>query len=145
MKKIITIFCVLICALATHATESQESELTEKEMEEFYISQCRSVDEMAKILNEDVKDITESDMIILIESRKMNISIIREGAPAIKRVIEDGSRSDTGPFGAMLACGVVNYIEAKVKERGCLDLETNEVIMDGPGFAACKAAFPSKK
>lgn len=148
MKKFVTLFCVLISTLMTFAGESKlslQNGLAEQEIEEFYIFQCGTLEEMTKILKVEVRDLSDADIEEVIKSRKINLSIIREGMPAIKKLIAEGSKNDTGGFGALLACGVVNNISEKVKERGCLDLETNDVVSEGPGFAICKEMLSKVK
>lgn len=144
MKKITAMFCVLISTVATLAAEPRAAAQNEQvgpsaqEIEDLYIFQCGSIDETIKLINGNSKDLTDSDINEIIEMRKINLSIIREGKPAIIKLLDEGSKNNTGNFGALLACGVVVQISEKVKERGCLDLKTNEVVKDGAGLSLCE-------
>lgn len=151
MKNYFVIFCVLISAFASEASEPNSSihkkseGPSAQEIEELFIFQCGSLEEMTNILKLKTNDLSDAEKAEVINSRKINLSIIREGAPAVKLLLKQGSKQDTGGFGAILACGLVSQISEKVRERGCVDLETNEVIKDGPGIEICNEMIKKVK
>lgn len=147
MKSIFFIFVAMtVYTSFSHATEEttltdseNEAALTEKHKEQTFISYCGSVDELISIMGLPAGEtVTEADLTELQSLREPIMSVIKEGATALDKISEEGNKTDIGGFGVILTCGVISSISEAVKERGCKDLKTNEVIHDGPGIQLCK-------
>ncbi len=72
------------------------------------------------------------------QSRLPILKILTGGKKAIAELLEEGSRSDTGAFGVIIACGVIENIKLEIKEKGCFSLTTNKPVKDKGGIKACE-------
>ena len=123
MKKIIFSLFILTATASAFAQE-----MSDKEKQEIFAMQCGSVEDIAKAMGTTADQFTDKDKKEISEIRSATLAIVKDGSAGIKKLLEDGSKSDTGVFGAVLACGLVDQISDMIKEKGCLDLETNQVI-----------------
>lgn len=71
------------------------------------------------------------------ESRKPILKVLAEGKKGIAALLEEGNRTDTGPFGVLLACGVIDKIKHEIKEKGCYSLTSKTPVKDKGGIKAC--------
>ena len=139
-------FLSLIVILATSTVFAQQAEgedkLSPEEIQKTYDFQCGSVADVirsVKAENPDMKDELSADELKeLIQTRSVMLDVLKNGAPAVQKMLEQGSKSDTGPFGALIACSMIDVLSEKISSEGCLDLSTGERISGGPGIDVCK-------
>lgn len=72
------------------------------------------------------------------ESRKPILKVLAGGNKAIKELLDEGSRSDTGPFGVIMACGMLVNLKHEIAEKGCFSLTSTAPIKDKGGIKACE-------
>ena len=145
-SKLIILVLGMLVSVAAFSNDEENGEPTpEAAAEQSYVFQCSPVEDVVKLVGKEMKDVTAEDMKELIDMRKTTFEIIKGGKPALKDLLDKGDKSDIGGFGVILACGVVEQIAEKVKARGCLNIETKEVINDGPGIAACQEILEKVK
>lgn len=147
MKKILISFFVVLSALSAKAegTNPGTDGLTDQQKEESYIIQCGSLQDVAKLVKTDFKDISDADLKELQETRQVTFSVMRDGESAIQKLLDQGNKDDIGALGVLLACGMIDQISDRVKTRGCINLENNEVVSDGPGIQICKEMIAGLK
>ena len=68
---------------------------------------------------------------------------MKNGKAGIQRVLQEGEAQDTGPFGLIIACGLINELKVDIKKKGCTDLATNKAVKDNGGIAACEEVMAS--
>jgi hypothetical protein len=91
--------------------------------------------------------LTKKDIKELSEQRAPLLSVLAKGVQGIREVLDEGNKSDTGGFGALLVCGLATQLKSEIQASGCYDLQTNQPVMDNGGIAACEtllAAVPKK-
>lgn len=71
-------------------------------------------------------------------SRLPILKILAEGKKGIAAVLEEGNRSDTGGFGVVIACGMIDQIKHEIKEKGCYSLTSKTPVKDKGGIKACE-------
>jgi hypothetical protein len=81
--------------------------------------------------------VSETEFAELNEQRQVILKVLQKGAAGLQELLNEGSRSDTGPFGVLLACGVLDSIKAEVQSKGCYDLVSHQAVKDQGGLAAC--------
>ena len=113
---------------------AEENELS---VEEQYTMMCGDMPTLKAYAKSMGQRITKKDISELNESRKPILTVLKSGAKGIQALLDEGSATDTGPFGAILACSVIFQVEKQIKENGCTDLTTGKKVMDKGGVAAC--------
>lgn len=91
--------------------------------------------------------LTKKDIKEISEQRAPLLSVLAKGAQGIRKVLDEGSKADTGGFGALLVCGLATQLKTEIQTLGCYDFQTNQPVMDNGGIAACEsllAAVPKK-
>lgn len=104
---------------------------------ETYVMFCGSKSDLEKFASEQYMVISAHDLKDMKESRAPILDILRNGEKGIQRVLELGEQQDTGGFGALIACGMIDQLKEEIKEKGCYDLTTNRAVKDKGGIAAC--------
>jgi hypothetical protein len=128
MKFALTLL-LLISSLSTFAKQTNE---------ELFMTFCGSRSELSEYARKEGQQVITKGMIAqLIEQRAPVLEILRSGDEGIDRLLEKGSADDIGPFGALMACGIIDQNKTQIKARGCIDLKTNKLIRDNGGIDAC--------
>lgn len=140
MKKILISFCILMSCLTGYATDTQVGAdvLTDQQKEEGYVYQCGSLKEVVTLAKAANAVLTDADIKDLIKSRKSTLDVIRRGKAAIEQLLDQGDKDDIGGLGVLLVCGFIDQAADKIQARGCVDLETNEVVKAGVGIKVCQ-------
>jgi hypothetical protein len=94
--------------------------------------------EYFKNQGEDISKITDKDFVELNQSRLPFLKIVELGQKGIEDLLEEGSNTDTGPFGAIIACGMLLEIKTEVLKNGCHNLETNKSVFSSDNLVACQ-------
>ncbi len=81
---------------------------------------------------------TAQELAELNESRLPILKVLTGGKKAIAELLEEGNRSDTGAFGVIIACGVIDKIKLEIKEKGCFSLTSKKPVKDKGGIKACE-------
>jgi hypothetical protein len=74
----------------------------------------------------------------LIEQRSVVLQTLLTPKESLKKMYEEGSKNDTGPFGVLMACGIIVQLNPRLAEKGCVDLKTNQVVRDQGAVALCQ-------
>jgi len=108
---------------------------------ENYLMFCGTRQGLVQFLNSQGQNgngLSESDFAELNSSRVPVLRILKGGAKAIQEILDEGSKSDIGGFGALLACSVITQTQSEIKQKGCVDLVTQKGVRDtGGGISAC--------
>lgn len=104
---------------------------------ESYVMFCGNKAALEKLAAEQGDVVTAEDIKEIRESRAPILDILKNGAEGIRRQIELGEEQDTGAFGAIIACGMIDQLKEEIKKKGCTDLATNRAVKDKGGIAAC--------
>lgn len=99
----------------------------------FCGDQATFLDHMGPGIKPSTKDLREVD-----KSRGPILKVLTEGKKGLAELLKEGNRSDTGPFGAILACGVIEKIKYEIKDKGCYLLLSNKRVSDQGGIKACE-------
>ena len=121
-------------AAVTKSDESDESTTAEN-----YAMFCGSREDllsMMKSRGEEVSEATESDFVELNKQREPLLKILKNGDSAIKEILAEGNKSDTGPLGVILACGILEQIKSEVIAKGCFDLASNRAFKNKQALKA---------
>lgn len=113
-----------------YASKASDNDIT-------YTMYCGSKPEIKALAIAEGKTFTDAELDELGESRKPILDILLNGDVAIQSLLDSGSKSDTGPFGAIIACSVIDSIKNKILKNGCRDWKTNKIIKNISGIAAC--------
>ncbi|GIL17867.1 MAG: hypothetical protein BroJett040_16180 [Oligoflexia bacterium] len=135
MKNLMMILVASLVALPTMAEQGAPTP------EENYTMFCGTRKQLVDFLvanGQDVSRITDADFVELNQTRKPVLRILQNGQRAIDQILDQGSKSDTGPFGAILACSVIVGVKTQIQQNGCVDLATNKIVRDKGGIAACE-------
>ncbi|MCM2351788.1 MAG: hypothetical protein NDI69_17365 [Bacteriovoracaceae bacterium] len=104
---------------------------------ESYVMFCGNKAALAKLAAEQGDVVTAEDIREIKESRAPILDILKNGKKSIQRLLEVSEQQDTGVFGVLAACGMINELKEDIKQKGCTDLTTNRVVKDKGGIAAC--------
>lgn len=110
---------------------------------ENYIMFCGNKAALSKLAQEQGMEMTAEDLKEISESRGPVLEILKNGKAGIQRVLQEGEAQDTGPFGLIIACGLINELKVDIKKKGCTDLATNKAVKDNGGIAACEEVMAS--
>lgn len=113
---------------------AQEGELS---LADQYTMMCGDLESVLEYAGAQGEKPTKADIAELNESRVPLLKILKTGAKGIQEILDEGSKSDTGPFGAIMACSMLVQIKSQIKESGCTDLATGKRVSDKGGIAAC--------
>lgn len=141
MKNILA--TIIILAAGLHASAGEK--VSQEEVDQVYALQCGTLEQVLKIPGIEVGKngkLTTSELNELNQVRDVTLEILKRGKPAVKELLEDGEKQDTGPLGAILACGLIMSIESKLKAEGCLDLKSNTIVKGDIGIQACAEVVP---
>lgn len=139
MKTIYSILSLATLAfLIASALPAQAQEESEMDPAETYAMFCGSRAELTAWAKSKGQKITKSDFLELSEQRSPILNVLKNGKRAIKQILDEGDKSDTGPFGAILTCGMLVQIKDQVLQKGCYDLSTNKPVRDAGGIKACE-------
>ena len=105
---------------------------------ETYTMFCGNRAALIKLANEQGLEMTSEELKEITETRAPVLDILKNGNAGIQRVLEQGQAQDTGAFGVLIACGVINEMKDLIRKKGCTDLTTNRAIKDNGGIAACE-------
>ncbi len=141
MKKIagasIKLTAVMVLALTctrSHATQNS----AEPQAAETYSMFCgdrAAIESFAR--SQGASSVSEAEFAELNDQRQVILKVLSKGAVGLQELLDEGSRSNTGVFGVILACGLLDSIKTEVQNQGCYDLVTNQPVMDQGGIAAC--------
>ena len=136
MKKLI-LTAIILASSFSYSQEALKKEMSEEE--KTYAMMCGNIAQAAAAADHSASDISADDVKELISTRQPVLSILRQGKIGIDAIIKDGDKNDTGGFGLILACGLVEQMASQIAEKGCIDISTNEVVKDtAGGIAICK-------
>jgi hypothetical protein len=107
--------------------------------QETYTLFCGSAKALSQIAEGEGRILSKAEVADLAKSRVPVLTILEKGAAGIQELLKQGSASETGGFGALLACGVITQVKAIIIAKGCTDLSTGKVVKDHGGIAACEA------
>lgn len=107
------------------------------ETEKTYVMFCGNKAALEKMAAEEGFTITKEDLLEMNETRAPILDILKNGAEGIERQLELGNSQDTGAFGVIISCGMIDQVKDLIKKKGCFDLKTNKVVKDKGGIAAC--------
>lgn len=143
--KVLTILSALVFALSLHSSQSmaQDSGPEEVTPENSYTMFCGSLEELKTMAKAKGEKITAKDLEELNSSRADILTVLAQGKSAIERILAEGSKSDTGSFGAILTCGMIVEMKSDIVAKGCVDLKTNKSVKDNGGIAACESMMNS--
>lgn len=117
------------------------AQLDNSQVEETYAIQCGTLEDVSKVVGQDMATATDEEKKELQEIRQSTYDVLVGGEKAIQKLLDDGNKSDTGGFGVILACGMIEQIGAKVSEKGCLNMATGETTKGEAGIKACKSVM----
>ncbi len=127
------------------AFAQQEEVLSDAQIQETYAVQCGTLEEVGKAVGQDMSTITAEEKKELQEMRKTTYDVLVGGEKAIQALLDEGNKNDTGGFGVILACGLIDQIGSKISEKGCLNIETGETTKGEAGIKACKSVMDAIK
>lgn len=104
---------------------------------ESYVMFCGNKAALTKLAAEQGDVVTAEDIKEIKESRAPILDILKNGKKGIQRLLELGEQQDTGGFGVLVACGMIDQLKEEIKQKGCTDLTTNRAVKDKGGIAAC--------
>ncbi|AZZ35937.1 hypothetical protein CIK05_03725 [Bdellovibrio sp. qaytius] len=134
---------VLMCGSIAFAQDDEV--ITDAEIQENYAIQCGTLEEMGQVVGQDISTASDADKKELQDIRQVNFDVLVGGQKAIQKLLDEGSKSDTGGFGAVIACTMVDQMSSRISEKGCLNIATGETTKGEAGIAACKAVLESIK
>jgi hypothetical protein len=143
MKMKSIILAAVISALGFSSAQANEPTAAEN-----YAMFCGSRNELISFLKsqgQDTDAITEAELLDLNQGRMAMIRILKNGNSAIQELIAEGSKADTGAFGAIMACGVLVELKNDVLKKGCYDLSTNKPVKNKNGIEACEVLLAKIK
>jgi hypothetical protein len=136
MNKLILVLGFSLLTSASFA-QSQADVEGMSDAESLWLAQCGSAEEL-KVLTGG-KPLSKADKKELNEMRAPVQKVLNNGEAGIKEVLEEGSKQDTGAFGAIMVCSLLNSMKPLIAQKGCVpNLSSNQKVYDGPGFAACE-------
>lgn len=124
----------LILALS-QPTFAQENEMDPAETYTLFCGSSKALSAWAKANGQNV---TTADLREMSEQRSPLLNVLKNGERAIQDLLTEGSKSDTGPFGAILTCGMIVQLKSEILAKGCYDLKTNKPVRDSGGILACE-------
>lgn len=135
MKKVI--LAVLLASSFSYAQDSTADDAAE--LQKTYMLTCGTYSQAAEAADHAGEELSDSDKKELRDMRMPVLNVLRKGQQALQDIKDEGDKNDTGGFGLILTCGLIDQFSAQLKEKGCLDLETNEVVKDAAGgIALCQ-------
>lgn len=134
---------ILLCGSVSFAQEQEI--ISEAQKQETYAIQCGTLEQVATAIGQSAESITEDDKKVLQEIRGGTFEVLVGGEKAIQKLLDEGSKADTGGFGVLLACGMIEQIDSMIAEKGCLNLTTQETTKGEAGIAACKSVMKAVK
>lgn len=117
------------------------AQLDDAQIQETYAVQCGTLDDVSKVVGQDMAAATDEEKKELQEIRQTMYDVLVGGEKAIHKLLDEGSKNDTGGFGVILACGMIDQIASKVAEKGCLNIATGETTKGEAGIKACKSVM----
>ncbi|WP_413291093.1 hypothetical protein [Bdellovibrio sp. HCB337] len=128
---------VMVVALMVGSVSS--AAFAKDALSEDYIMFCGSKTQIEDMFHAkgEKGSLTKKDLKELNESRQPTLDVLANGKVAIKKLLDEGNKADTGAFGVIIVCGVLNSIQSEVRDNGCIDLSTNQAVQDNGGLAAC--------
>lgn len=135
MKKFL--MSVALLSLSTHSMAA----LTEQQ--ETYAMFCGSRADLKEFAQSKGQKITNKDILELSQSRAPLLNVLKKGKQGIKELLDEGNASDTGPFGVIIACGMIDQLKQEILAEGCYDLKTNKAVRDQGGIEACAEVMAS--
>lgn len=127
MKNLFLIATFLLSANAMALTEQQES----------YAMFCGSIEDLKELAISKGEKLTKKDIIEISKSREGVLDVLKTGKKGLQKLLDEGSRADTGPFGVIMTCGMIDQLKTEIKTEGCYDLKTNLAVKDNGGIKAC--------
>lgn len=134
---------IFMCGSIAFAQE--EDVISETQKEESYIMQCGSQEALGKLVGQDLSTLTDAEKKELQDIRQTTYDVLVGGEEAIKKLLDEGSKNDTGGFGVILACGLIDQMGSRVAEQGCLNFATGETTKGEAGIKACKTVMDNLK
>lgn len=109
-----------------------------EEQEQTFTLLCGSREDLQAFASKTGEKVTEADLAQVKQSRQFILQVLKDPQPALKAVLDEGNKSDTGAFGLLITCGALVVMKDKILEKGCYDLDTNQPVKDNGGIAACE-------
>lgn len=107
------------------------------ELSKEYIMFCGSKSALVELAKQEGQKVTKKDLVELAQSRSPILNVLQKGAAGIQELLDEGSKNDTGAFGVMAVCTVINDHKDEIKANGCIDLNDNSVVEDNGGIDSC--------
>lgn len=125
--------------------QQEEAVISDAQVEETFAIQCGTLEELAKAAGQDLSTITDAEKKEIQDIRQTTYDVLVGGETAIKKLLDEGDKNDTGGFGVILACGLIDQIGSKISEKGCLNIATGETTKGEAGIKACKSVMDGIK
>ena len=130
MKKMMTILCLLSVCTAAFATSLSEQA-------EAYVIFCGTKNDLKTFLASKGEKMTAKDVAEAIQTRAAVLNVLKTGKKGIQDLLAQGERSEAGPLGVLMTCGIIDQIKNEIQNRGCSDLKNNQVVRNSGGLPAC--------
>lgn len=137
MKKSILLATFISLSTLSFSAFAQDSENPAESFAMF----CGSRAELTQLAKAQGQKITKADLAELNQSRRPILNILVNGNEAIQQLLDEGSKANTGAFGVVMACGMIDQLKNEISQKGCVDLETNKAVMNVSGIQACEAVM----
>lgn len=124
----------LLLTLTTPAN-AQENEMDPAESYTLFCGSSKALTIWAKANGQ---KLTSDDISEMVSQRAPILDVLKNGERGIQRLLAEGSKTDTGPFGAILTCGMIVQLKSEILAKGCYDLSTNKPVRDNGGILACE-------
>lgn len=137
MKKSVLLVTFISSTILSFSAFAQDSENPAENFAMF----CGTRAELIQLAKARGQEIAKADFAEINQWRRPILNILANGNEAIQQLLDEGSKANTGAFGVVMACGVIDQFKNDISQKGCMDLETNKAVMNVSGFQACEAVM----